>query len=56
MEFFIKTDADEIIPALPHAEGELCISGVSLANGYVNDEELTNEKFIINPFQTELKS
>lgn len=27
-------------------EGELCISGLCLANGYLNQEELTDEKFI----------
>lgn len=27
-------------------EGELCISGVCLANGYINQEELTSEKFM----------
>ncbi|MBB5622466.1 amino acid adenylation domain-containing protein [Pedobacter cryoconitis] len=29
--------------------GELCISGVGLARGYVNNPALTAEKFIINP-------
>ncbi len=31
--------------------GELCISGVSLATGYLNQTELTAEKFIANPFE-----
>jgi amino acid adenylation domain-containing protein len=30
--------------------GELCISGVGLARGYLNKAELTKEKFIENPF------
>ncbi|MBN2535368.1 MAG: amino acid adenylation domain-containing protein [Spirochaetales bacterium] len=30
--------------------GELCLSGKSLSPGYWNNEELTNEKFIDNPF------
>ncbi len=30
--------------------GELCLSGVGLARGYVNNTELTNEKFVPNPF------
>ncbi len=30
--------------------GQLCISGVGLAKGYLNQEKLTNEKFIPNPF------
>ncbi|WP_255668415.1 non-ribosomal peptide synthetase [Brevibacillus daliensis] len=31
--------------------GELCIAGVGLARGYLNNEELTKEKFINNPYQ-----
>lgn len=30
--------------------GELCISGVGVAKGYFNRDELTKEKFIDNPF------
>ncbi|MCK4259968.1 MAG: amino acid adenylation domain-containing protein, partial [Halanaerobiales bacterium] len=33
--------------------GELCISGKSLARGYLNREELTKEKFTINPITQE---
>ena len=31
--------------------GELCVSSIGLARGYLNSEELTNQKFIENPFQ-----
>ncbi|WP_432401628.1 non-ribosomal peptide synthase/polyketide synthase [Wukongibacter sp. M2B1] len=32
--------------------GELCISGDGLSKGYLNRPELTNEKFVPNPFLT----
>ncbi|WP_054740681.1 non-ribosomal peptide synthetase [Cellulosilyticum ruminicola] len=31
--------------------GELCLGGVGLAKGYLNNETLTNEKFVSNPFE-----
>ena len=36
--------------------GELFISGKGLAKGYYNDEALTKEKFVHNPFDTSLAS
>ena len=36
-----------------NAIGELYIGGVGLARGYLNRPELTAERFIPNPFQTE---
>lgn len=32
-------------------EGELCIGGLGIARGYLNNQKLTDEKFINNPFQ-----
>lgn len=31
--------------------GELCLSGVGLSNGYLNNEELTRQKFVDHPYQ-----
>lgn len=42
-----------LIPIPIGAIGELHISGVGLARGYLNKADLTKEKFIANPFQTE---
>ncbi|WP_342332917.1 amino acid adenylation domain-containing protein [Pedobacter sp. FW305-3-2-15-E-R2A2] len=33
--------------------GEICIAGAGLARGYLNRRELTAEKFVPNPYQTE---
>ncbi|AOM78756.1 non-ribosomal peptide synthetase [Pedobacter steynii] len=30
--------------------GELCISGIGLSHGYINNQVLTDEKFILNPY------
>ena len=32
--------------------GEIAISGVQLAKGYLNDKQKTQEKFVKNPFDT----
>ncbi|PJI07373.1 MULTISPECIES: non-ribosomal peptide synthetase [Clostridium] len=33
------------------AAGELCISGYGLSRGYLNNKELTEEKFVANPYE-----
>jgi amino acid adenylation domain-containing protein/non-ribosomal peptide synthase protein (TIGR01720 family) len=43
----------ELKPVPIGAIGELHIGGAGLARGYLNKPELTNEKFIPNPFQTD---
>jgi len=44
---------DENLNALPHGEtGELCVAGISLAEGYLNKPDLTAEKF--TNFQQEI--
>ena len=40
-------------PAPVGVPGELCISGVGLARGYLNQADATAEKFIPNPFSSE---
>ena len=45
---------DETLKPVPlGVKGELYISGLSLSSGYIENEELTKEKFIINPYTQE---
>lgn len=44
---------ENILPVPIGVIGELCIGGVGLARGYLNQEKLTAERFIANPFATE---
>jgi amino acid adenylation domain-containing protein len=37
-------------------EGEICIGGKGVGKGYLNRKELTNEKFVKNPFQNDNNS
>ncbi len=48
LKAFILDSNQQITPL--GVEGELCLSGVGLARGYLNNPELTNSKFIQNPF------
>jgi amino acid adenylation domain-containing protein len=36
---------------VPGAVGELCVSGIGLSRGYLNNQELTAEKFVPHPFE-----
>lgn len=47
-EVYVLTPSGELAP--PGISGELHIGGTGLARGYLNDYELTSEKFIPNPF------
>jgi fengycin family lipopeptide synthetase D len=42
-------------PVPPGVIGEICISGMGIAEGYWDMPELTKEKFIINPFNPQLR-
>jgi len=44
---------ENMIPLPIGAVGELHIGGVGVGRGYLNKPELTAQKFILNPFQTE---
>ena len=44
---------ENLTPVSPGTEGELCISGRQLADGYWNSPGLSESKFIPNPFATE---
>ncbi len=46
--YILGTDG-ELLP--PGSKGELCISGDGVGLGYLNQEKLTSEKFIRNPFE-----
>ncbi|MGG8495333.1 amino acid adenylation domain-containing protein [Tenacibaculum sp. TC6] len=47
---YILSDNMELLPK--GVVGELCIGGLGLSKGYLKREDLTNEKFVVNPFNT----
>ena len=47
-EIYIVNQANQICP--PGVPGEICISGENVGKGYVNNEALTLQRFINNPF------
>ncbi|MEL7144968.1 MAG: amino acid adenylation domain-containing protein, partial [Bacteroidota bacterium] len=46
---YILGSYDELLPA--GTAGQLCIAGKGVAQGYVNNAQLTSEKFVDNPFE-----
>ncbi|AXG70214.1 tyrocidine synthase 3 [Kordia sp. SMS9] len=50
VEVYVLSDQLELQPI--GVTGELCISGVGLSRGYLNQPELTEEKFITHPFKS----
>ncbi|MGH1386780.1 amino acid adenylation domain-containing protein [Kordia sp.] len=49
-QMYVLDENDNLVA--PGIIGEICIGGLGLADGYLNREELTAEKFIENPFRT----
>lgn len=41
---------DDLKPVEAGATGEICLAGVGVGRGYINDAELTAQKFVQNPF------
>jgi amino acid adenylation domain-containing protein len=52
IKFYVLSDNLQVVPV--GCPGELYIGGVCLARGYLNQPELTADKFIPNPFATEV--
>lgn len=49
---YVLSPSASLTPVPVGAIGELYVGGEGLARGYLNNENLSNEKFISNPFQT----
>jgi amino acid adenylation domain-containing protein len=45
---YVLDDSEKLVPL--GVAGELCVSGKGLASGYLNNDELTKEKFVPNPY------
>jgi len=45
----LEVNGDKLVPY--GCVGEICVGGVSVGRGYLNDEDLTREKFIDNPYK-----
>jgi amino acid adenylation domain-containing protein len=53
-QIYIRTASGELNPI--GVPGEICIGGVQVARGYLNQPELTKEKFIKDPHSKEAKA
>lgn len=51
IRFYILDENGMVLPA--GVKGELCIAGCGLARGYINKPELTGEKFISHPWDSQ---
>ncbi|MCC9020570.1 non-ribosomal peptide synthetase [Flavobacterium lipolyticum] len=52
-QIYILSESDAVQPI--GVAGEICIAGKGLALGYLNNPELTHQKFVPNPFQPRAK-
>jgi amino acid adenylation domain-containing protein len=50
-QVYVLDSENELVPV--GSEGELCIAGDGLARGYLNQPELTMEKFVQHPFSSQ---
>ncbi|MEJ7675701.1 MAG: AMP-binding protein [Chitinophagaceae bacterium] len=53
-QIYILDNCGKVVP--PGIAGELNIGGIQVARGYLNQSELTAEKFIANPFSSDAGS
>ena len=51
-QFYIVNEQNKLVE--PGKTGELCIAGDGVATGYSKRDDLTSEKFVKNPFETDL--
>ncbi|MEL7001782.1 MAG: non-ribosomal peptide synthetase, partial [Bacteroidota bacterium] len=52
LNMYILSDNLELCPV--GVKGEICISGIGVGKGYMNDVEKTSKKFLANPFAQQL--